>query len=282
MNRMTNFFNCIDLYERIYAIKLPTSILERLYHNCEEKERENKKGSVVDLYDNSEVVVSGVSGKKHEININKLSPIQETFRYDPNHGIGEDKHNTNWQILTSINEPLKPKNFQEQLQQRKKTNSPNAINNLKDYSNNRLQLTKILEALTCSSANDFINFECFETLGDVFLKFVYCEYLLHNYENADEGDLNNLKSEFTSNLVLWKLGTSSFDIEEFIVKSDLDYCLWRSEEVVDEEILNSDLANRLVLARGGRDELPKIRMVPKRVEGIGECYGFWGVENLEF
>ena len=143
----------------------------------------------------------------------------------------------------------------------------NPIDLLLDYAEDNIQITKILEALTCTSANDYINFECFETLGDVFLKFVYCDYLIHNYEDADEGDLNNLKSEFTSNLMLWKLGSTAFDIEEFIIKDELEYCPIENnirKRGLDEQFMTTNLFIPNLLAKQSDSYRPTL-MASKQI-----------------
>lgn len=64
----------------------------------------------------------------------------------------------------------------------------------------------ILQALTMSNANDGINLERLETIGDSFLKYAITTYLYCSYENVHEGKLSHLRSKQVSNLNLYRLG----------------------------------------------------------------------------
>jgi endoribonuclease Dicer len=64
----------------------------------------------------------------------------------------------------------------------------------------------ILQALTMSNANDVINLERLETIGDSFLKYAITTYLYCTYENVNEGKLSYLRSKQVSNLNLYRLG----------------------------------------------------------------------------
>lgn len=64
----------------------------------------------------------------------------------------------------------------------------------------------ILQALTMSNANDGINLERLETIGDSFLKYAITTYLYCTYENVNEGKLSYLRSKQVSNLNLYRLG----------------------------------------------------------------------------
>ncbi|KAJ8664854.1 hypothetical protein QAD02_006516 [Eretmocerus hayati] len=64
----------------------------------------------------------------------------------------------------------------------------------------------ILQALTMSNANDGINLERLETIGDSFLKYAITTYLFCTYERSHEGKLSHLRSKHVSNLNLYKLG----------------------------------------------------------------------------
>lgn len=66
----------------------------------------------------------------------------------------------------------------------------------------------ILQALTMSNANDGINLERLETIGDSFLKYAITNYLYSTYENIHEGKLSHLRSKQVSNLNLYRLGRS--------------------------------------------------------------------------
>ncbi|PNF21888.1 hypothetical protein B7P43_G04392, partial [Cryptotermes secundus] len=64
----------------------------------------------------------------------------------------------------------------------------------------------ILQALTMSNANDGINLERLETIGDSFLKYAITTYLYCMYDNIHEGKLSHLRSKQVSNLNLYRLG----------------------------------------------------------------------------
>ncbi|XP_065199938.1 endoribonuclease Dcr-1 [Planococcus citri] len=64
----------------------------------------------------------------------------------------------------------------------------------------------LLQALTMSNANDGINLERLETIGDSFLKYAITNYLYCTYDNVHEGKLSHIRSKQVSNLHLYKLG----------------------------------------------------------------------------
>lgn len=64
----------------------------------------------------------------------------------------------------------------------------------------------ILQALTMSNANDGINLERLETIGDSFLKYAITNYLYSKYDKIHEGKLSHLRSKQVSNLNLYRLG----------------------------------------------------------------------------
>ncbi|KAG1681765.1 Endoribonuclease Dicer [Nymphon striatum] len=64
----------------------------------------------------------------------------------------------------------------------------------------------ILQALTMSNANDGINLERLETIGDSFLKYAVSVYLYCKHPNVHEGKLSYLRSRQVSNMNLYKLG----------------------------------------------------------------------------
>lgn len=53
----------------------------------------------------------------------------------------------------------------------------------------------ILQALTMSNANDGLNLERLETIGDSYLKYAITSYLFCTYENIHEGKLSHLRSK---------------------------------------------------------------------------------------
>lgn len=64
----------------------------------------------------------------------------------------------------------------------------------------------ILQALTMSNANDGINLERLETIGDSFLKYAITTYLYCTYDNIHEGKLSHLRSKQVS-FVLFRICT---------------------------------------------------------------------------
>lgn len=64
----------------------------------------------------------------------------------------------------------------------------------------------LLQALTMSNANDGINLERLETIGDSFLKYAITAYLYCTHDNVHEGKLSHLRSKQVSNLNLYRLG----------------------------------------------------------------------------
>ncbi|XP_013119344.2 endoribonuclease Dcr-1 [Stomoxys calcitrans] len=64
----------------------------------------------------------------------------------------------------------------------------------------------ILTALTMSNANDGINLERLECIGDSFLKYAITTYLYITYDNVHEGKLSHLRSKQVANLNLYRLG----------------------------------------------------------------------------
>lgn len=64
----------------------------------------------------------------------------------------------------------------------------------------------ILQALTMSNANDAINLERLETVGDSFLKYSITAYLFCLHPDKHEGKLSFLRSKQVSNFRLYRLG----------------------------------------------------------------------------
>ncbi|CAG0914915.1 unnamed protein product [Notodromas monacha] len=64
----------------------------------------------------------------------------------------------------------------------------------------------LLQALTMSNANDGINLERLETVGDSFLKFSVTTFLFLSYPDVHEGKLSYLRSRQVSNVHLYRLG----------------------------------------------------------------------------
>jgi endoribonuclease Dicer len=68
------------------------------------------------------------------------------------------------------------------------------------------QQCDILQALTISSANDTLNLERLETLGDSFLKLTSLLYLFRRYELVNEGKLTYIKGKLVGNQNLYHIG----------------------------------------------------------------------------
>jgi endoribonuclease Dicer len=66
----------------------------------------------------------------------------------------------------------------------------------------------VLQALTMSNANDGINLERLETIGDSFLKYAITTYLYCTYDNIHEGKLSHLRSKQVR-IVIGLCGSSS-------------------------------------------------------------------------
>ncbi|KAG5899464.1 hypothetical protein JTB14_015317 [Gonioctena quinquepunctata] len=79
----------------------------------------------------------------------------------------------------------------------------------------------LLQALTMSNANDGINLERLETIGDSFLKYAITNYLYSKYENVHEGKLSHLRSKQVSNLNLYRLGRRKC-FGEFMIATKFD------------------------------------------------------------
>lgn len=79
----------------------------------------------------------------------------------------------------------------------------------------------LLQALTMSNANDGINLERLETIGDSFLKYAITNYLYSKYENVHEGKLSHLRSKQVSNLNLYRLGRRK-NLGEFMIATKFD------------------------------------------------------------
>ncbi|KAJ1531645.1 hypothetical protein ONE63_000316 [Megalurothrips usitatus] len=114
----------------------------------------------------------------------------------------------------------------------------------------------ILQALTMSNANDGINFERLETIGDSFLKYAITTYLYCTYDRIHEGKLSHLRSKQVSNLNLYRLGRRKVfgesmiatkfephdnwlppcyyvprDLEKALIQAGLPACHWNSADL---------------------------------------------------
>lgn len=64
----------------------------------------------------------------------------------------------------------------------------------------------LLQALTSASANDIVNLERMETLGDSFLKLMSSLYLFKHHKNMNEGNLTCIKGKHIGNCNLYYCG----------------------------------------------------------------------------
>lgn len=123
----------------------------------------------------------------------------------------------------------------------------------------------ILQALTMSNANDGINLERLETIGDSFLKYAITTYLYCTYENVHEGKLSHLRSRQVSNLNLYRLGRRKMlgermiatkfephdnwlppcyyvpkDLEKALIEAKIPACYWEDARLLDVKELSVD------------------------------------------
>lgn len=114
----------------------------------------------------------------------------------------------------------------------------------------------LLQALTMSNANDGINLERLETIGDSFLKYAITTYLYCTYDRIHEGKLSHLRSKQVSNLNLYRLGRRKVfgesmiatkfephdnwlppcyyvprDLEKALIQAGLPACHWNSADL---------------------------------------------------
>lgn len=68
------------------------------------------------------------------------------------------------------------------------------------------ELRDICEALCTAKANDIVNLERYETLGDSFLKLIVSIYIVLKFPKYDEGQATVLKSKLISNKNLYYVG----------------------------------------------------------------------------
>uniref|UniRef100_A0A1Q3G192 ribonuclease III n=1 Tax=Culex tarsalis TaxID=7177 RepID=A0A1Q3G192_CULTA len=132
----------------------------------------------------------------------------------------------------------------------------------------------ILQALTMSNANDGINLERLETIGDSFLKYAITTYLYCTYENVHEGKLSHLRSKQVSNLNLYRLGRRKVlgesmiatkfephdnwlppcyyvpkELEQALIDAKIPACHWNLADLPDIKQLTSEEICRLVKER---------------------------------
>ncbi|XP_078036312.1 endoribonuclease Dcr-1 isoform X2 [Augochlora pura] len=129
----------------------------------------------------------------------------------------------------------------------------------------------ILQALTMSNANDGINLERLETIGDSFLKYAITTYLYCTYDNIHEGKLSHLRSKQVSNLNLYRLGRQKMlgesmiatkfephdnwlppcyyvpkELEQVLIESGIPSSLWNQADMPSLQTLNPTDITQLV------------------------------------
>ncbi|KAK1137182.1 hypothetical protein K0M31_001706 [Melipona bicolor] len=129
----------------------------------------------------------------------------------------------------------------------------------------------ILQALTMSNANDGINLERLETIGDSFLKYAITTYLYCTYDNIHEGKLSHLRSKQVSNLNLYRLGRQKMlgesmiatkfephdnwlppcyyvpkELEQALIESGVPSTLWNQADIPALQAVNPSEITQLV------------------------------------
>ncbi|EZA50771.1 Endoribonuclease Dcr-1 [Ooceraea biroi] len=129
----------------------------------------------------------------------------------------------------------------------------------------------ILQALTMSNANDGINLERLETIGDSFLKYAITTYLYCTYDNIHEGKLSHLRSKQVSNLNLYRLGRQKMlgesmiatkfephdnwlppcyyvpkELEQALIESGVPSTLWNQADIPTLQAVNPSEITQLV------------------------------------
>nr|WOZ50365.1 endoribonuclease Dcr 1-like protein [Sogatella furcifera] len=133
----------------------------------------------------------------------------------------------------------------------------------------------LLQALTMSNANDGINLERLETIGDSFLKFAITTYLYCMYETVHEGKLSHLRSKQVSNLNLYRLGRHKVfgesmiatkfephdnwlppcyfvpkELERALIEAGVPAFQWNQAELPSLRDMSTDEINAIVKERG--------------------------------
>ncbi|XP_076165348.1 endoribonuclease Dcr-1 isoform X2 [Ptiloglossa arizonensis] len=129
----------------------------------------------------------------------------------------------------------------------------------------------ILQALTMSNANDGINLERLETIGDSFLKYAITTYLYCTYDSIHEGKLSHLRSKQVSNLNLYRLGRQKMlgesmiatkfephdnwlppcyyvpkELEQALIESGIPSTLWNQADIPTLQAVNPTEITQLV------------------------------------
>lgn len=91
---------------------------------------------------------------------------------------------------------------------------------LHNKSNNSPELSEIYKALTTLKANDIVNFERLETLGDTLLKLITSLHIYIEFPEFDEGTATETKGTIVSNKNLFYCAVSK-DLGGFMRNADL-------------------------------------------------------------
>ncbi|XP_051158648.1 endoribonuclease Dcr-1 isoform X2 [Leptopilina boulardi] len=153
----------------------------------------------------------------------------------------------------------------------------------------------ILQALTMSNANDGINLERLETIGDSFLKYAITTYLYCTYDNIHEGKLSHLRSKQVSNLNLYRLGRQKMlgesmiatkfephdnwlppcyyvpkELEQALIESGVPSTLWNQADMPQLQAVNPMEINQLVRETEHKLEIMKIELDRNDSESIND------------
>lgn len=145
----------------------------------------------------------------------------------------------------------------------------------------------ILQALTMSNANDGINLERLETIGDSFLKYAITTYLYCTYENVHEGKLSHLRSKQVSNLNLYRLGRRKMFGESMIATKFEPHDNWLPPcYYVPKELEKALIEAKIPACHWNLVDLPNIKELSseeicKLVKRKAESLGLLDEDDLE-
>lgn len=118
----------------------------------------------------------------------------------------------------------------------------------KDNSNGP-ELRDVYRALATAKANNIVNLERFETLGDSYLKFIASLYIILRFPEYDEGRATLLKSRLISNKNLFYLGRVK-NIGGYLSSCDLfPDSQWLPPSFCVPEIIRSKIEKRQISIR---------------------------------
>lgn len=150
----------------------------------------------------------------------------------------------------------------------------------------------LLTALTTSNANDGINLERLETIGDSFLKYAVTDYLYHQHFDQHEGKLSFARSKEVSNCNLYRLGKrlgipslivgSKFDVQDSWLPPcyvpTVDFKAPNTEDAEERDRFIND-----VLDGKGTEQVVKARTGWDQVDDNNEVHNLTdGVETINF